>query len=582
MRRSLSGQKPAILLPATVLQGMCKVGMAVRRTGRLLPSWSFSSENTAETTELGSKKELKSMPFITYLSGLLTAQMLSDDQLISGVEIRCEEKGRCPSTCHLCRRPGKEQLSPTPVLLEINRVVPLYTLIQDNGTKEVVLNHFASAQSTRDVTKCGRKTCVMGKSQIEAFRSALMSSYWCSGKGDVIDDWCRCDLSAFDASGLPNCSPLPQPVLRLSPTVEPSSTVVSLEWVDVQPAIGTKVSDYILQHKKVDEYTDTDLYTGKGEPWVAFEDDRKHDQCGTLERKKDVFAHFFNLFLVLVVPGLPYCTQALFSCGGQGLLVAVRGPLVRLHVVEHRLSSNTFIMRGKKLQFQRSLLKMWRGREFLSFADDLLSGLGTSCVAAGRSHGEVPEVSIYSVIFKCLEPDGLYKFTLYAVDTRGRHSELSTVTLRTACPLVDDNKAEEIADKIYNLYNGYTSGKEQQAAYNTLMEVSASMLFRVQHHYNSHYEKFGDFVWRSEDELGPRKAHLILRRLERVSSHCSSLLRSAYIQSRVDTVPYLFCRSEEVRPAGMVWYSILKDTKVTCEEKMVSMARNTYGESKGR
>lgn len=51
--------------------------------------------------------------------------------------------------------------------------------------------------------------------------------------------------------------------LRLSPAVEPSSTVVSLEWIDVQPAIGTKVSDYILQHKKVDEYTDTDLYTGK-------------------------------------------------------------------------------------------------------------------------------------------------------------------------------------------------------------------------------------------------------------------------------------------------------------------------------
>lgn len=79
-----------------------------------------------------------------------------------------------------------------------------------------------------------------------------------------------------------------------------------------------------------------------------------------------------------------------------------------------------------------------------------------------------------------------------------------------------------------------------------------------------------------------RKAHLILRRLERVSRHCSSLLRSAHIQSRVDTVPYLFCRSEEVRPAGMVWYSILKDTRITCEEKMVSMARNMYGEAKGR
>lgn len=62
----------------------------------------------------------------------------------------------------------------------------------------------------------------------------------------------------------------------------------------------------------------------------------------------------------------------------------------------------------------------------------------------------------------------------------------------------------EIADKVYNLYNGYTSGKEQQMAYNILMEIPPPLLYRVQHHYNSHYEKFGDFVWRSEDELGPR------------------------------------------------------------------------------
>lgn len=54
-----------------------------------------------------------------------------------------------------------------------------------------------------------------------------------------------------------------RPRLRLSPNVEPSSTVVSLEWLDVQPAVGTKVSDYILHHKKVDEYTNTDLYTGQ-------------------------------------------------------------------------------------------------------------------------------------------------------------------------------------------------------------------------------------------------------------------------------------------------------------------------------
>ncbi|XP_073456791.1 astrotactin-2 isoform X2 [Aquarana catesbeiana] len=404
-----------------------------------------------ETTELGSKKELKSMPFITYLSGLLTAQMLSDDQLIMGVEIHCEEKGRCPASCHLCRRAGKEQVSPIPVLLEINRITPLYNLIQDNSTREV-------------------------------FKNAFMSLYWCTGKGEVIDDWCRCDLTAFDENGLPNCSPLPPPVFRLSPNMEPSSNVVALEWLDVQAAIGTKVSDYILHHKKVDEYTDTELYTG----------------------------------------------------------------------------------------------------ESLSLTDDLLSGLGTACISAGRSHGGSTDKNLYSVIFKCLEADSLYKFTLIAVDTHGRHSAQSLVTLRTACSLVDDGKAEEIADRIYTLYNGYTSGKEQQIAYNTLMEVSASMLLRVQHHYNALYEKFGDFVWRSEDELGPRKAHLVLRRLEKVSSHCSGLLRSAHIQRRIDNIPYLICHSEDLRTSGFVLYSILKDSKFTCEEKMVSMPRNTYGDSKGR
>ncbi|XP_051787894.1 astrotactin-2-like isoform X2 [Erpetoichthys calabaricus] len=404
-----------------------------------------------ETTEMGSKKELKSMPFITYLSGLLSAQMLTDDQLISGVEIRCEEKGHCPATCHLCRRQGKEQISPTPVLLEINRVVPLYNLIQDNATKE-------------------------------AFKSAVMSSYWCMGKGDVISNWCRCDLSAFDEDGLPSCSPLLKPVIRLAANLEPSSTMVALEWVDVEPIIGYKISDYIIQHKKVEDPLEAEIYTG----------------------------------------------------------------------------------------------------EVISFADDLLSGPGSSCIVAGKRHGDFGQPLIYSLIFKCLEPDSLYKFTLIALDSRGRRSESSFVSVRTSCPMVSDNKAEELAEKVYNLYNGYTSGKEQQTAYNTLMEISPSMLYRVQHHYNSLYEKFGDFVWRSEDELGPRKAHLILRRLDRVSRYCAALLRSAYIQSRTDTAPYLFCRSDEVRPPNTVWHGSLQDIKVTCEEKLMSVPRNIYGDSKLR
>lgn len=65
----------------------------------------------------------------------------------------------------------------------------------------------------------------------------------------------------------------------------------------------------------------------------------------------------------------------------------------------------------------------------------------------------------------------------------------------------------EIADKIYNLFNGYTSGKEQQTAYNTLMDLGAPTLHRVLYHYNQRYESFGEFTWRCEDELGPRYSY---------------------------------------------------------------------------
>ncbi|MGH0117810.1 UNVERIFIED_CONTAM: hypothetical protein FKN15_039981 [Acipenser sinensis] len=49
-----------------------------------------------------------------------------------------------------------------------------------------------------------------------------------------------------------------------------------------------------------------------------------------------------------------------------------------------------------------------RNGEVLSFADDLLSGLGSSCVVAGKRHVDFSHSIIYSVVFKCLEPDSLY------------------------------------------------------------------------------------------------------------------------------------------------------------------------------
>ncbi|KAJ8346817.1 hypothetical protein SKAU_G00282180 [Synaphobranchus kaupii] len=433
-----------------------------------------SSPVVPESTDLGSRRELRSVPFITYLSGLLKTQLLADDP-VAGVEIRCEEKGRCPAACHLCRQTGRETPSPAPTLLEVSRIVPLYSLVQDNVTKE-------------------------------AFKSATMSSYWCAGKGDVIENWCRCDLSTFGKDGLPNCSPLHLPVLRLAPHLEPSSTMVALEWVDVEPIIGYKVSDYIIQHKRVEDLSEAEIYTG----------------------------------------------------------------------------------------------------EVLSLVDDLLLGVGSACVVAGKRGGDRPHPTLYTLVFKCLEPDSLYKRPC----TGSARATIILFSRQTCClkraakqdearsweplgvkfclgqdllpPWVDDSRAEEIADKVYNLYNGYTSGKEQQTAYNTLMEISPPLLYRVQHHYNAHYEKFGDFVWRSEDELGPRKAHLILRRLERLSRYCRSLLRSTYIQSRTDPVTYPLCRSEGARPPGTPWRSYLHEMRLSCTEKLVSVQRNTYGNAKLR
>lgn len=123
------------------------------------PSLPFRT-TTPEATDQGvggsGRRELKSVPFISYLSALQRSQLLSDD-MVNGVEIHCEEKGSCPPGCHLCHhqattggvsgrgRTGNsrngEQPSPVPVLLEVSRVVPLYSLVQDNVTKEVRNQH---------------------------------------------------------------------------------------------------------------------------------------------------------------------------------------------------------------------------------------------------------------------------------------------------------------------------------------------------------------------------------------------------------------------------------------------------------
>ncbi|XP_042202465.1 astrotactin-1-like, partial [Callorhinchus milii] len=123
------------------------------------------------------EKDPKSLTFPAYIASLLDS---GDELLASGVRMYCGHRGTCPSWCHMCHA-TQSQEKEDPVLLEVTKTAPLYELFTDNETQKAV-------------------------------QETMLSLLWCTGGGDVIDDWCRCDSTTFSTDGLPNCAPLPQPV----------------------------------------------------------------------------------------------------------------------------------------------------------------------------------------------------------------------------------------------------------------------------------------------------------------------------------------------------------------------------------
>ncbi|XP_072220370.1 astrotactin-1 isoform X2 [Leuresthes tenuis] len=393
-------------------------------------------------------KEPRTLTYPAYIASLLDT---GAKRMAAGVRMDCSSQGQCPRSCHLCHmspRATQGRQQSEPVLLKITKAAPIYELVSNNET-------------------------------YQALQEAMMSMLWCSGKGDVIDDWCRCDSNAFGSDGLPTCAPLPQPMLKLSYTYEPSSSLVIMEWNHTEPPIGVRIVDYLISQEKVTERTD-------------------HSKVET--------------------------------------------------------------------------------ETLLSFVDDILSGARSPCVMLG----DIPNLlsSSISMIIRCLEPDTTYMFRLWAVDNTGRRSSPSEVTIKTPCPTVDDVKAQEIADKIYNLFNGYTSGKEQQTAYNTLMDLGAPTLHRVLYHYNQRYESFGEFTWRCEDELGPRKAGLILSQLDELSPWCKGLLQEPKIGLRRMSLKFLSCRYTDTKAFGFNWSDMGQDVHKACDEQTLAVMYNDYGEPK--
>ncbi|XP_062336863.1 astrotactin-1 isoform X6 [Osmerus eperlanus] len=390
-------------------------------------------------------KEPRTLTYPAYIASLLDT---GAKRLAAGVRMECSSQGQCPRSCHLCHMSPGPGRPTEPVLLQITKAGPLYELVSNNETYQSLME-------------------------------AMMSILWCSGKGDVIDDWCRCDSVAFGTDGLPMCAPLPQPKLRLSHSYEPSSSLVIMEWNHTEPPIGVRIVDYVISQEKVTER------------------------------------------------------------------------------MEHsRVETETVF----------------------SFVDDILSGAKSPCVMLG----DVPDLltSSISMIIRCLEADTTYMFKLWAVDNTGRRSRPSEVIIKTPCPAVDDVKAQEVADKIYNLFNGYTSGKEQQTAYNTLMDQGAPTLHRVLYHYNQQYDSFGEFTWRCEDELGPRKSGLILSQLDYLSGWCRGLLQEPKIGLRRVSLKYLSCRYTDTKSFGLNWVDLGQEIRKACDEQLLPVLYNDYGEPK--
>lgn len=60
--------------------------------------------------------------------------------------------------------------------------------------------------------------------------------------------------------------------------------MVALEWMDVEPLIGCKVSDYIIQHKRVEDPSEAEVYTGTANDTFcrSFVDSVRRLFCGLL------------------------------------------------------------------------------------------------------------------------------------------------------------------------------------------------------------------------------------------------------------------------------------------------------------
>ncbi|KAF0047402.1 hypothetical protein F2P81_001035 [Scophthalmus maximus] len=460
-------------------------------------------------------KEPRTLTYPAYVASLLDT---GAKRMAAGVRMDCTSQGQCPRSCHLCHmspRAAQGRQQSEPVLLQITKAAPIYELVSNNET-------------------------------YQSLQEAMMSMLWCSGKGDVIDDWCRCDSSAFGSDGLPTCAPLPQPMLKLSFTYEPSSSLVILEWNHTEPPIGVRIVDYLISQEKVTERTDHSKV--ETETLLSFVDDilsGARSPCVMLGDIPNLLSTSVSMIIRCLEPDTTY------------IILCV---LLLYEWLPHSVTTQVNASSNAATRWRYPLSETTAD----SFGEDVLV---SEKLCVDNAVLSSPPRGVFELNQQQQEPQAAVMW---------RRSSPSEVTIKTPCPTVDDVKAQEIADKIYNLFNGYTSGKEQQTAYNTLMDLGAPTLHRVLYHYNQRYESFGEFTWRCEDELGPRKASLILSQLDELSPWCKGLLQEPKIGLRRMSLKFLSCRYTDTKAFGLNWSDMGQDVHKACDEQTITVMYNDY------
>lgn len=77
-----------------------------------------------------------------------------------------------------------------------------------------------------------------------------------------------------------------------------------------------------------------------------------------------------------------------------------------------------------------------------------------------------------------------------------------------------------------------------------------------------------------------RKAGLILSQLEELSPWCKGLLQEPKIGLRRMSLKFLSCRYSDTKTFGLNWAAMGQDVHKACEEQMLTVVYNDYGEPK--